>query len=62
MALSLLPTLVVGMFFSPAFGWKDCSISPQDEWSEATEPTPARKMRDEYERRYTCNTNEEGMM
>ena len=42
-----------------ASAWKDCSISPQDEWRQATEPTPARRMRNEYERRYTCN-NEEG--
>lgn len=62
-ALSLLQTsLLVGTaIVAPdvASAWKECVFSPQDEWRKATEPTPARLMRNEYERRYTCN-NEEG--
>ncbi|CAM9868740.1 unnamed protein product [Ectocarpus sp. 12 AP-2014] len=42
-----------------AWGWKECSISPQDEWKEATEDIPAMKMRAEYERVYTCSTSED---
>ncbi|CAN0086191.1 unnamed protein product [Ectocarpus sp. 12 AP-2014] len=42
-----------------AWGWKECSISPQDEWKEATEDIPAMRMRAEYERGYTCATSED---
>ncbi|CAN0216966.1 unnamed protein product, partial [Ectocarpus sp. 4 AP-2014] len=42
-----------------AWGWKECSISPQDEWKEATEDIPAMRMRAEYQRGYTCATSED---
>lgn len=40
-------------------GWKECLVSPQDAWKEATKRTPALRMRYDYERRYTCS-NEKG--
>lgn len=43
-----------------ASGWKDCLVSPQDEWKEATEPIPAMRMREEYDRGYTCTTSYDG--
>ncbi|CAN0264221.1 unnamed protein product, partial [Scytosiphon promiscuus] len=45
-----------------ASGWKDCLISPQDEWKEATEPIPAMRMRAEYDRGYTCTTSYNGSL
>lgn len=47
----------------PVWGWKECLISPEDEWKEATERIPAIRMREEYERTYTCRTNDtEGVL
>lgn len=37
-----------------ASGWKECMISPEDKWKQATQRTPALRMRYDYERRYTC--------
>lgn len=60
---SPLPRLLVSALFGfvgRVSGWKDCSISPQDEWKEATQPIPAMWMREQYDRGYTCTTSEEG--
>lgn len=50
-----------GLIGRVVLGWKDCSISPEDEWKEATEPIPAMWMREQYDRGYTCTTSEEGV-
>lgn len=50
--LGLMGVLI--LWVAQASGWKDCTISPQDEWRRATEPTPALRMRHEFPRRYTC--------
>ncbi|CAN0116211.1 unnamed protein product [Scytosiphon promiscuus] len=55
----LLAPVLFGLV-SRVLGWQDCSISPQDEWKEATEIIPAMWMREQYDRGYTCTTSEEG--
>lgn len=58
----LVAWLLIFSYVWPAWSWNECSISPEDEWKEATEPTPAIKMRKAYERGYTCSTDTEGMI
>eukprot|EP00903_Cladosiphon_okamuranus_P013413 g12497.t2 len=49
---SVLSLAVVGR----VTGWKDCVVSPEDEWKPASGRTPAMRMRFDYERRYTCES------
>lgn len=52
--MSLLAYLLPLCAVERTSGWVECSISPQDKWKLATERIPAMRMREEYERGYTC--------
>lgn len=52
--------LVWALFVERVSGWEDCSISPLDEWKEATAPSLAMRMREQYDRYYTCTSSEKG--